>query len=74
MALYLFYTIEGNEAGRAPLENLDLRDDEAAVEKAIELLDRHPIEVWEHGDLVARLDPWLSGPPPYQEHALPASN
>lgn len=63
MALYLFYTIQGNDPIRASLDNFDLPDDEMAVEKAFQLLDRLPIEVWEHGDLVARLDPWLSDQP-----------
>lgn len=54
---YRIYTLDKDGHIKKPPEQIVCPDDVAAIESAKELLDGQPIEVWDHGRFVIRLDP-----------------
>ena len=57
MALYRFIFVASPDKLPKPPKALECRDDEAAIEKAFELLDAVAVEVWRGSRLIVRLEP-----------------
>jgi hypothetical protein len=57
MANYRFYVLDKHDHVREPPQVFECRDDEAAVENAVRLLNGQVIEVWDHSRRVVRLEP-----------------
>jgi hypothetical protein len=56
MRAYLIYPLEDGHIHDSPTA-VECEDDEAAIERARQLLEGRPLEVWESSRLIARLDP-----------------
>jgi hypothetical protein len=57
MPTYRIYVLSEDGHIHHPPEVIDCPGDEMALDSAKRLLDGHVIEIWDHGRLVARLDP-----------------
>jgi hypothetical protein len=57
VANYRFYVLDKGDHVREPPHVFECPDDEAAVEKAAQLLNGRVIEVWDHSRRVVRLEP-----------------
>jgi hypothetical protein len=57
MADYRIYILDRDDHVREPPEVVECPDDEAAIEKAAQLLNGRAGEVWEHSRRVVRLEP-----------------
>jgi hypothetical protein len=56
MRAYLIYSLEDWHIHNPPAV-VECQDDETAIERARQLVDGRPLEVWESSRLIARLDP-----------------
>ena len=63
VANYRFYVLDKDGHVRVPPQVFECPDDEAAVDKAAQLLNEQVIEVWDHSRLVVRLEPDKRGLP-----------
>jgi hypothetical protein len=57
VANYRFYVLDKDDHVTEPPHVFEWPDDDAAVEKAAQLLNGRVIEVWDHSRLVSRLEP-----------------
>jgi hypothetical protein len=57
MANYRIYVLDKDDHVREPPQVVECPDDEAAVEKAAQLLNGRAIEIWDHSRRVVRLEP-----------------
>jgi hypothetical protein len=57
MPTYRLYTITPDEHIQAPPAVVECEDDQAAIERAKQLLDGRAIEVWQLDRRVTRLEP-----------------
>jgi hypothetical protein len=57
MPNYRIYVLDKDDHVREPPQVFDCADDAAAVEKAVQLLNGRPVEVWDHSRHVIRLEP-----------------
>ena len=57
MPSYRLYTLTPDEHIQTPPEVVECTDDEAAIERAKQVLDGHTIEVWRLSRCVIRLEP-----------------
>lgn len=63
MANYRFYVLDEDDHVREPPKVFECPGDEAAVERAVQLLNGQVIEVWDHSRRVVRLEPEKRGLP-----------
>ena len=63
MANYRFYVLDEDDHVREPPKVFECPSDEAAVERAVQLLNGQVIEVWDHSRRVVRLEPEKRGLP-----------